>query len=340
MKVIGKHAAGGAPEAQNAQQSVSASSSISPPSKSTKTHIPILLKKVSRQKALQSMAIPGVLWMIIFNYIPMYGIIIAFKEFQTIHTINSAPWVGLVHFQELFRDPEFFGSLRNTLGISLLKLLIGFPIPIIFAILLNEITQVGFKRWMQTISYLPHFLSWVVLGGMMSTWFSENGLVNELLTNTGLISEPLPFLGSPDGFWLMAVLSETWKEMGWGAIIYLAAISGISPALYDAAVIDGANRFQKIRYITLPSIAGTITILLILAISGALNTNFDQMFVLNNPLNESASNVLDLYVYRTGIRGLRLSYATAVGLFKALIALVLLLGANGFSKKIQNRSLF
>ena len=286
------------------------------------------------------MALPGLLWMLIFNYIPMYGVIIAFKEFRIFHTINGAPWVGFIHFQEIFRDADFFAAMKNTLGMSVLKLTIGFPLPIIFALMLNEIRSRGFKRWVQTISYLPHFLSWVVLGGIMITWFSENGFVNELLLRMGIISNPIAFLGQPQGFWLLAVLSETWKEMGWGAIIYLAAISGIAPELYEAAVVDGANRFQKMWYITLPSIAGTITILLILAISGILNTNFEQMLVLNNPLNHEASNVIDLYVYRIGIRGLRFSYSTAVGLFKAIIALVLLLGANGLSKKVQGRSLF
>jgi putative aldouronate transport system permease protein len=299
-----------------------------------------LLKTLSRQKSLQLMALPGLIWMIVFNYVPMYGIIIAFKEFRIIHTINQAPWVGLMHFKEIFHDEDFFLVMKNTLGISMLKLLIGFPLPIIFALFLNEIQNFRFKKMVQTISYLPHFLSWVVLGGIMVTWFSEGGFVNELLINFGLIHEPIGFLARPEGFWLMAVLSDTWKELGWGAIIYLAAISGIPPEMYEAATIDGANRFQKIIYVTLPAIAGTVTILLILAISGILNTNFDQMLVLNNPLNSDASNVIDLYVYRIGIREMRFSYSTAVGLFKSVIAFILLLGANGFSSRVQGRSLF
>ncbi|OQX29640.1 MAG: protein lplB [Spirochaeta sp. LUC14_002_19_P3] len=299
-----------------------------------------LLTRLSRQKALQAMAIPGLIWMIVFNYIPMYGVIIAFKEYRVINTIGNAPWVGLTHFREIFRDTDFFLTMKNTLGISLLKLLIGFPLPIVFALLLNEIRTIRFKRWVQTVSYLPHFLSWVVLGGIMIPWLSETGFINELLTKINPGREAVPFLGRPEGFWMLSVLSDTWKEMGWGAIIYLAAMSGIPPELYEAAVVDGANRFHKMRYVTLPCIAGTITILLILAISGILNTNFEQMLVLNNPLNNDASNVIDLYVYRTGIRGLRFSYSTAVGLFKALIALVLLMGANGLSKKYQGRSLF
>jgi putative aldouronate transport system permease protein len=301
---------------------------------------PALLQTLSRQKALQFMALPGLIWMILFNYVPMYGIILAFKEFRIIHTINQAPWVGLMHFKEIFHDGEFFSVMKNTLGISLLKLLIGFPLPVIFALFLNEIGSVRFKKTVQTISYLPHFLSWVVLGGIMVSWFSEGGFINDILQRAGLTAEPIPFLTRPEGFWMIAVLSDTWKELGWGAIIYLAAISGIPPEMYEAATIDGAGRFQKILFVTLPSIAGTITILLILAVSGILNTNFDQMLVLNNPLNSEASNVIDLYVYRIGIRGMRFSYSTAVGLFKSVIALVLLVGANGFSRRVQDRSLF
>jgi putative aldouronate transport system permease protein len=297
-------------------------------------------KRFRRQQVIFAMAFAGLVWMVIFNYIPMYGIIIAFKDFRIINTINNAPWAGFKHFLEIFQDEEFFSAMKNTLGISVLKLLIGFPIPIIFALLLNEIKHQGFKRGIQTISYLPHFLSWVVLGGLMLSWFSEDGMVNQLLVNTGALSEPQPFLGQPQGFWLLAVLSETWKEMGWGAIIYLASIAGIPNELYEAAEIDGAGRFQRIWHITLPSISGTVAILLILAVSGILNTNFDQMLVLNNPLNNEASNVIDLYVYRVGIRGLRFSYATAVGLFKSVVALVLLYIANTVSKKTMSRSLF
>ncbi len=296
--------------------------------------------RFSRQKFLMAMALPGVLWMIIFNYIPMYGVIIAFKEYRIINTINNAPWVGLMHFRDLFHDSDFLLSMKNTLGMSLMKLLLAFPMPIVFALLLNEIRSSGLKRSVQTISYLPHFLSWVVLGGILIPWLSETGFVNELLSKINPSRDVVPYLGRPQGFWTIAVVSDIWKEMGWGAIIYLAAISGIPNELYEAAVVDGAGRFQKMWHITLPSIAGTVTILLILAISGILNTNFEQMLVLSNPLNNDASNVIDLYVYRTGIRGLRFSYSTAVGLFKAIIALVLLMGANGISRKTQGRGIF
>lgn len=206
--------------------------------------------------------------------------------------------------------------------------------------MLNELKSFRFKKAVQTISYLPHFLSWVVLGGIMMNWLADVGVINDVLMNLGLIQEPVFWLADPDKFWGIAVISDIWKELGWGAIIYIAAISGIDPTLYEAATVDGANRFQKMRHITIPSIAGTISILLILAISGILNTNFDQVLVLRNSLNQSASDVIDVFVYRIGIRNGRFSYAQAISLFKSVIALILLLGANTFSKRVNGHSLY
>ncbi|WP_058486413.1 ABC transporter permease [Defluviitalea phaphyphila] len=297
-------------------------------------------QKLKRQKELQIMAWAGIIWMIIFNYIPMYGIIIAFKDYSIIKPISEAPWVGLEHFVEFFKDENFYMVIRNTLGISLLKLIIGFPLPIIFAILLNEIRHIGFKRTVQTISYLPHFLSWVVLGGIMINWLSETGIINELLIKFGVLDKPITFLSEPKYFWGIAVISDIWKELGWSAIIYLAAISGIDPELYEAATMDGAGRLAKIKYITIPCIQGTIAVLFILAVGNLLNTNFDQIFVLRNSLNQSMSEVIDIYVYRIGIQSARFSYATAVGLFKSVIALILLIIANFVTKKLKGNSLF
>ncbi|WP_242985399.1 ABC transporter permease [Vallitalea okinawensis] len=299
-----------------------------------------ILKKIKVQRTLLLMVLPGVLWMIIFNYLPMYGIIIAFKEFKIYQSMFEAPWVGFYHFIEFFKDEDFFLVMKNTLGMSFLKLLIGFPLPIAFAVLLNELKLSRFKKNIQTISYLPHFLSWVVLGGIMITWTSEAGLVNEVLLGIGIIQKPIAFLGDPKYFWGIAIASDIWKEIGWNAIIYLAAIAAIDVSMYEAAVIDGANRFQKIKYITLPSIAPTIAMLFILAVSGVLNSNFDQVFVLNNPLNSNASEVLDLYVYRTGIRAARYSYATAIGLFKSVVAFALLFTANKVTRRLTGNSLF
>jgi putative aldouronate transport system permease protein len=299
-----------------------------------------VLRKLASQKYLQAMALLGVLWMFVFNYIPMYGLIIAFKEYSIIKTISEAPWVGLMQFKEFLQDEYFWIILKNTLGISLIKLFIGFPLPIIFALMLNELTSMKLKKAVQTISYLPHFISWVVLGGILTTWLADIGIINDILLGMGLIDERVNFLAEPDNFWAIVILSDIWKELGWSAIIYLAAIAGVSTELYESATIDGANRFQKMWHITLPSIRPTITILFILAVSGVLNSNFDQILILRNALNESASSVIDIYVYQLGIQNARYSYATAVGLLKAIIAFVLLLSANKIAKKINGSSLF
>ncbi|MCM3784982.1 ABC transporter permease subunit [Neobacillus mesonae] len=301
---------------------------------------PGLGKKFLRQRHIQTMALLGIAWMFIFNYIPMYGIIIAFKEYNIIGTISEAPWVGLTHFKEFLEDDNLGNVIRNTLGMSLLKLIIGFPLPILFALFLNELRSVRFKRTVQTISYLPHFLSWVVLGGILATWLSDIGIINNILLALNIIQEPISYLAEPKYFWTIIIASDIWKELGWSAIIYLAAISSVSPDMYEAATIDGAGRFQKMWYVTLPSIKSTITILFILAVSGVLNSNFDQILVLRNSLNDSASNVIDYYVYQTGLLSGRYSYATAVGLIKSVIALILLLIANKVSRRINGTSLF
>lgn len=292
------------------------------------------------QRQLQIMAVLGVVWMIIFNYVPMYGLIISFKEYSIIKSISEAPWVGLMHFREFIQDDNFWIVIKNTLGISLIKLIIGFPLPIMFALLMNELTSLKFKKAVQTITYLPHFLSWVVLGGILTTWLADVGIINDILIGLGISNERLNFLAEPDYFWAIVIISDIWKELGWSAIIYLAAIAGVSPELYEASTIDGANKFQRMWHVTLPSIRPTITILFILAVGGVLNTNFDQILVLRNSLNESASNVIDIYVYQVGIQNARYSYATAVGLLKSVIAFILLLSANKITKKLDGTSLF
>lgn len=297
-------------------------------------------KKLYEQRHIQIMALLGMAWMIVFNYIPMYGVIIAFKEFNIVKSIGEAPWVGLQHFKEFFQDDNFANVMKNTLGISLIKLLIGFPLPIIFALFLNEIRSIRFKKAVQTISYLPHFLSWVILGGILATWLADVGIINHILMALNIIDEPISYLAEPSYFWSIVITSDLWKELGWSAIIYLAAISSVSPELYEASTIDGAGRFQKMWYVTLPCIKATISILFILAVSGVLNSNFDQILVLRNSLNESASNVIDIYVYQTGMQSARYSYSAAVGLFKSVIALILLLIANKVTKKLNDTSLF
>ncbi|MFD0694012.1 ABC transporter permease [Paenibacillus sp. GCM10027628] len=299
-----------------------------------------LLRKLYGQRYLQVMALLGVAWMIVFNYVPMYGIIIAFKNFNIIKSISEAPWAGFEHFKAFMEDDNLGYVIKNTLGMSVLKLLIGFPLPIAFALFLNELRSIRYKKLVQTISYLPHFLSWVILGGILATWLADVGIINNILMALNIIHEPISYLAEPQYFWSIIITSDIWKELGWSAIIYLAAITGVSPEMYEAATIDGAGRFQKMFYVTLPSIKGTITILFILAVSNILTSNFDQILVLKNQLNESASNVIDVYVYQVGILQSRYSYATAVGLIKSIISLILLLSANFITKRLNNTSLF
>jgi putative aldouronate transport system permease protein len=307
------------------------------------------LRRLKKEKYLQIMALCGIVWMIIFNYTPMYGLLAAFKlNYRITDSLFSleflkSPWAnffGLQHFAAFFKDTQFVDIMLNTLGISFLKLIIGFPLPIVFALFINELKQPRFKKVVQTVSYLPHFLSWVVLGGILSTWLSDTGFINEILVKTGILDEGITFLAYPQYFWGLVVVSDIWKELGWSAIIYLAAIATLDQDMYEAAEIDGAGRFRKMWHITLPCIRGTVVILLILAIGGLLNSNFDQILVLWNPLNSPRSTVIDIYIYNVAMRGMRFSYATAIGLFKSGIAFLLLFIANFVTGKISDVSLF
>jgi len=308
-----------------------------------------LLRRLKSEKYLQIMAILGLLWMLIFNYLPMYGLLVAFKKnfrvTQSMFSMEflSSPWAGIggfAHFIAFVKDPEFVSILTNTLGISILRLIFVFPLPIIFALFLNELRSNRYKRTVQTISYLPHFLSWVVLGGILTTWLSDTGFFNELLVKIGILKQGTTFLAYPQYFWGIVVISSAWKELGWSAIIYLAAISGIDQDMYEAAELDGVGRFKRMWYITLPCIMGTVTILFILAVGGLLNSNFDQILVLWNPLNAPRSNVIDIYTYNVAMRSMRFSYASAIGFFKSIVAFGLLFAANKVTKKLNDVSLF
>lgn len=296
--------------------------------------------KIKNQSIYQLMVWPGIILMVIFNFIPMYGIIIAFKDYSVLRSIGDAPWVGLEWFREFLRDPMFYNVMKNTLGISFLKLIIGFPGAILLAVLINEIVFLRMKKVVQTVSYLPHFLSWVILGGMFITWLSENGLVNSLLMDLNLIDQPIRFLTDPNKYWAIAVISDIWKEIGWNTILYIAAMTGINPALYEAAKIDGATKWDEIIHITIPSIRHIIALTLILSVGGLLGSNLDQTLVLQNPVNFQASEVINSYVYRMGIRLGDFSYATAIGLFVSVISLILIVLANYLTKKISDESVF
>ncbi len=298
------------------------------------------LGRLKAQSFYQAMVWPGIILMTIFNFIPLYGIIIAFKDYSVLDTIANAEWVGTQYFQEFFSDRMFWTVMTNTLGISFFKLLIGFPAAIGLAILINEIVHVRLKKVVQTVSYLPHFLSWVILGGMFITWLSDTGLVNNMLLGAGLIDQPIRFLTDPDKYWAIAVISDIWKEVGWNTILYIAAMTGINPALYEAARMDGASKFQQITRITIPSIRHIIALTFVLSVGGLLGSNLDQTLVLQNPVNYQSSEVINSFVYKMGIQQGDFSYATAVGLFVSVISLILVVGSHLLTKKISDESVF
>ncbi|MGL4976470.1 MAG: ABC transporter permease [Cetobacterium sp.] len=299
-----------------------------------------MFKELYKQRIIQLMVLPGILFMIIFNYIPMYGLIMAFKEYTVVDTISSSPWIGLDNFKLFLTDEKFWNVMYNTLKISIYKLIIGFPLPIILALLLNELISSKLKKFVQTISYLPHFLSWVILGGMVITWLGEDGILNVFLMKIGMLENPVPYMIESKYYVSIAVLSDVWKSIGWNSVIYLAAITGIDPTLYEAAKIDGANKLQQIFQITIPSIKGIVVMLLVLSISGILGSNFDQTMILQNSMNSNVSEVIDVYVYKLGIGGGDFSFATAVGLFRSVISTILLLSANFITRKLNDRTLF
>lgn len=280
------------------------------------------------------MVIPGILLLLVFKFLPIYGLLLAFKELIPVEGVWGSPWVGLKHFEELFGSEQFHRILFNTVAISLLKLVFTFPIPIVFALLLNELRRQKFRSFVQGISYLPHFVSWVIVGGVMSSILAKDGgALNSFLISIGFISEPVLYMGTPELFWPLLIISENWKEMGWSAIIFMAAITGIDPEMYEASKIDGASRLQQIGYITLPSIMVTIVILFILRIGNILEAGFDQILVLRNPLVYDVANILDTYVLDVGLKFGRFSFATAAGLFKSIIGFVLILAANRIARR-------
>uniref|UniRef100_UPI00403F317D ABC transporter permease n=1 Tax=Paenibacillus sp. FSL K6-1096 TaxID=2921460 RepID=UPI00403F317D len=283
--------------------------------------------------------LPGLAYFIIFKYVPMGGIIVAFQDFSAFAGIRGSEWVGLAHFKNMFMDSEFYTVFKNTLLISLYKLIWGFPGPIILALMLNEVRHMLYKRGVQTLVYLPHFLSWVIIGGILINVLSPaTGIVNQFLGMLGL--EPIFFLGSQEWFRTVLVVSDIWKEAGWGAIIYLAALASIDPQIYEAAVVDGAGKWKQLLHVTLPSLLGTIVILFVLRLGSVLDVGFEQIFVLYNPLVYNVADVIETYVYRTGITQGQFSFTTAVGLFKSVISLILVVLANKAARKLGQNSLW
>lgn len=291
-----------------------------------------------KQWDIQLMVLPALALIFIFSYIPMYGILMSFQDFNIFKGMGDSPWVGMKHFRMFFESPEFMNVMRNTIVISLLKFLIGFPAPILLALMLNEVRHLFFKRLVQTVSYLPHFLSWVIVSGFVVSLLStDNGSVNILMEKMNLIKEPINFLSIPEYFWAILITTGVWKEIGFSSIVYLAAVAGVDPHMYEAADMDGASKFRQIFTITLPSIMPVVIIFMILAIGNLLNAGFEEILLLaKNPVLREVSDVIDTYVYRIGIENSRFSYATAVGLFKAVISVMLLTIANMIARRSGN----
>jgi putative aldouronate transport system permease protein len=295
--------------------------------------ITAFFKKMYRQRFLFLITTPFVIWLFIFAYIPLWGWTMAFQEYQVGESFFKQQWVGLAQFRDLFSDDRFYLVLKNTIGMSLLGLFFGTIIAITFAILLNEIISIKFKRIVQTVSYLPHFVSWVVAASIISNVLSiDGGVVNEILLKLHLVQKPIMFLSKPELFWGINTISGIWKEMGWSAIIYLAAISGVDPSLYEAAEVDGAGRFRKIWHVTLPGIRPTIIILLVLSIGNMINIGMEQQFLLENNSIKDAADVLDIYALNYGIGLGRYSFGTAINIFKSVVGLVLVFTASRISK--------
>lgn len=301
---------------------------------------PNLLRTVFHQRQLLLMSVPIILYVILFSYVPLWGWTMAFQNFKPAKSFFEQEWVGLRWFTFLFEDKVFLQTLRNTLAMSVINTTLGFITAIGFSLLLNEIKSILPKRAIQTVSYLPHFLSTVIVTGLVSTMLAvEGGAVNQLLVLTGIIKEPILWLSKPGYFWGIIGATYVWQEVGWNSIIYLAAIAGIDPSYYEAADIDGCNRYQKMWYITLPSIRPTIVILLLLSIGRILDAGFEMQYLLRNGLVQDMSDTIDIYVLIFGLQRSNYSLATAAGLFKNVVNVCLIIMANKIAKRAGEESL-
>lgn len=310
-----------------------------------KTTLSDIGKSIKQQKYLQIMALPGLIWLIVFCYFPMAGLFAAFFDYNPVQGIIKSPFVGFDHFKELFKDELFWRSVVNMFGLSLTKTVFAIVMPILFALMLNEIKNMTLKKIVQTASYLPHFISWVVVAGLFIMWLNTDGIVNHALMTLGFTEEPKAHLNSPGGFWLWMAIIDTWKETGWWAIIYLAAIAGIPSEQYESAVMDGATRIRRIVSITIPSIKPTIMIVVILSVGsmiygGLSGSNMQQSLLFGNSLNYDNSMILETYIVNMGLSQGRFSYAIAAGLILSVLSFGLFSGANAISRKLTNTSLY
>ena len=287
------------------------------------------------QLQLHTLMLPGTVLMLLFSIVPLFGLLLAFKNYSVIEGIKgvfTSPWYGFQNFKRM---------LVNTLGINLIGNLVNIVMAILFALFINEIARPKFKSFVQTVTYMPHFISWVVFGGIVITLLSgDGGLFNQILLKLGVIEQPIVFMADSKYFWAIAILSNLVKELGWSTILYTAAISGVDQELYEAADLDGASRVQKMRYVTLPCIKGTIVIMVIFAVAGIMNNNFDQLYVLQNSFNLEKSEVIDTYIYKVGLQQLQFGMAAAVNIFKSILAIILLTTANFVSNKLTDNGLF
>lgn len=284
------------------------------------------------------MAMPGLIYFLLFKYVPMAGNIIAFQNYDIFKGFFHSRWVGLDHFIKMFSYADFYEILRNTLKISFYAIVFGFPAPLALALFVNEVRRSFIKRTVQTLLYLPHFLSWVIVGGIAINILSTGGIINDILRIFSI--KPIDFITMPRYFVGIVVLSGIWKEVGWGMIIYLAALADINPSLYEASIVDGAGRWKQMWYITLPSIFPAIVVLFLLRIGTVLDANVEQMLIFLNPLVRDVGEVIDTYVYRMGLLSAQYSYTTAIGIFKSLIGFVLVLGLNSLSKRTTGESIY
>lgn len=299
----------------------------------------LIKPSIRRNWDLYLLISPVIIYFIVFHYAPMYGVQIAFKNFYVSRGIWGSSWIGFDHFTRFFKSYHFWTLIKNTVGINLYQLAVSFPIPILLALMMNELKSEHFKKTLQTVTYAPHFLSTVVLVGMLTAFLSpSNGVINELVKFFG--GEPIYFMTEPKWFKTIYVLSGVWQNAGWGSIVYMAALAGIDTQLYEAAIVDGATKFQRIKHVTIPGILPTAITLLILDVGRMMSVGFEKAFLMQNDLNKQASDVISTYVYRIGLVGSEFSFSAAVGLFNSIINFVLLVVVNRISRKLSETSLW
>uniref|UniRef100_UPI003D2E216D ABC transporter permease n=1 Tax=Paenibacillus oryzisoli TaxID=1850517 RepID=UPI003D2E216D len=297
------------------------------------------LRQIRMDRWLYLMLVPGILYFVVFKYLPMWGVFLAFKDYQPFVGFWGSKWVGFKHFERFFTDPSFWHLLRNTFSIASYNLIFYFPLPIVLALMLNEVKNELFKRLAQTMIYVPHFFSWVVISGLSYILLTtEGGIVNELIQAAG--GEKISFLLSKDWFRTIITSQIIWKETGWGTILFLAALSGVDPSLYEAARIDGAGRWRQLMHITLPAIRSTIVILLILRLGHFFELGFEQIYLMLNAMNREVGETFDTYIYTNGIQQGLFSYTTAVGLFNSFIGLILVVTANAIAKRFGEEGVY